>query len=170
MNETLKGRLIKAAGGGVLALSAVLISWHEGRVLTPYIDPVGVLTVCEGITGPDVIKGKTYSHAECDALRDKHIAIARAAVHRVITVPMVDKWMEAALIDWVYNFGEGALRTSTMAKKFNASDYRGGCDELRRWTKGRVKGQLVDLPGLVTRRGNEIELCSGKLSYVDGQN
>jgi lysozyme len=44
---------------------------------------------------------------------------------------------------------------STLARKENAGDVPGACDELLRWTK--AKG--VTLPGLVKRREQERELC-----------
>lgn len=160
MNPALRNKLIAASGAGALAIAGVLASHFEGRKYTPYRDPVGIWTVCEGITGADVVQGKTYTDGECDALRDKHLAVADAAVSRVIAVPL-NKWQRAALIDFTYNLGAEALRTSTMAKLFNARDYTGGCGQLTRWVKGRVKGQLVTLNGLKTRRDAELEICLG---------
>ncbi|OWQ62162.1 hypothetical protein CEE61_04090 [Stenotrophomonas maltophilia] len=34
--------------------------------------------------------------------------------------------------------------------------------QLRRWTKGRVKGVLTDLPGLIDRREAEVKLWNSK--------
>jgi len=158
MNDALRARLLKVSSAGAIAIAGVLVTWHEGRIYTPYLDPVGKWTVCEGITGPDVVMGKRYSNADCDTLRDKHLTIAALAVNRVITVPMND-WQRGALIDFTFNAGEGNLKSSTMARLFNAGDYRGGCLQLYRWTKGRVKGVLTDLGGLVRRRGDEAEIC-----------
>src|SRR5450830_1198405 len=81
MNDLLKKRLIQAASGGAIALAGVLATWYEGRRLTPYRDPVGILTVCEGITGKDVVPGKTYTPAECDALREEALAGSTLARH-----------------------------------------------------------------------------------------
>lgn len=47
--------LIGAADGGAIAITAVLIPNLEGNSYTPYRDVGGVLTVCNGITGPDVV-------------------------------------------------------------------------------------------------------------------
>ena len=158
MNETLKKRLLQAGAAGSIGIAGVLVNWHEGRVYTAYRDPVGIVTVCEGITGPDVVVGKRYSDAECNILRDKHLAIAAAGVDRAVKVSLND-WQRAALIDFTFNAGAGNLESSTMVKKFNVGDYAGGCTELYRWTKGRVSGQLVSLPGLVKRRADEADLC-----------
>ena len=165
MNELLKKRLIQAASGGAIALAGVLATWYEGRRLTPYRDPVGILTVCEGITGKDVVPGKTYTPAECDALRDKHLRIADAAVSRQIRVPLTP-WQRAALIDFTYNLGEEALAGSTLARLFNAGQAQAGCEQLSRWVKARVQGELVTLRGLVDRRGAELEVCLGQQQEV----
>ena len=167
MNEVLKKRLIQAASGGAIALAGVLATWYEGRSLTVYRDPVGIRTVCEGITGADVVQHKSYTPAECDALRDKHLRMADAAVSRQIHVPLT-AWQRAALIDFTYNLGEPALAGSTLARLFNAGNARAGCEQLTRWVKARVQGELVTLRGLVDRRGAEMAVCLGDLELNPG--
>lgn len=158
--EALRGRLAKVAAGSTLAIALVLSNYFEGRVHKPYLDPVGIPTVCEGITGPDVVWGKTYTDAECDALSIKHLAIAEAGARKVLVhYPEYNKWRQASLIDFTLNAGVDNLSTSTMARKFNAGDDEGGCMELVKWVKARKNGVLITLKGLVTRRGTEEELC-----------
>lgn len=163
MNPVLRNRLIAAGAGGTIAIVAVLHDWYESsgkRPLRPYIDPVGIWTVCNGVTGPEVIPGRLYTTAECIALEEKHIAIAEKAARKLF--PKFDtynKWIQAALVDWLYNVGEPNATTATLRKKFILGDVDGGCRELVRWVKGRVKGQLVTLPGLVDRRETTEELC-----------
>lgn len=172
MNPTLRNRLIAAGGAGTLAIAGVLQAWYEGEGPTarepngavlsiPYKDPVGVWTVCRGVTGPEVVPTKRYATAECRALEAKHLAIAEAHARRYITAyDQLNKWQQAALIDWFYNLGaNSSTLNSTLRAKFNAGDIEGGCDELSRWVKGRVKGELVTLNGLVDRRGTGEELC-----------
>jgi len=50
--EGLKRKLLAAAGAGSLVIAGVLVTHFEpGKVRgKPYIDPVGVLTVCDGHT------------------------------------------------------------------------------------------------------------------------
>lgn len=158
--NSLKRKLLAAAGAGALAIAGVLVTHFEpGKVRgKPYIDPVGVLTVCDGHTGPDIDPKRIYTDAECDAWRDADLAIADRAVRRLITVPLND-WQRAALIDFAYNLGAGNLAESTMRRKFNAGDYAGACAELDRWVKGRVGGVLMALPGLVTRREVDTWVC-----------
>lgn len=52
---------------GAIALAAALAAPCEGLRQWAYNCPAGVLTVCEGHTGPDVVKGRKYSLAECEA-------------------------------------------------------------------------------------------------------
>lgn len=158
MNQALRNRLLKVASGGAIAIAWVLIDAHEGVRYTPYRDTGGIWTVCRGITGSDVVKDKRYTESECGALERKHLAIAAAGVTRVIKVPLND-WQRAALVDFAFNLGEPALASSTMARMFNARDYVGGCTQLHRWVKGRVKGELVTLGGLVKRRADEADIC-----------
>lgn len=164
MNPQLRDRLLKASAGGALAIAAVLAANFEGTVYRPYRDPVGIWTVCEGITGPDVVQGKTYTAAECSALKQKHLKVAETAAKKVLLHwGEYDIWTQAALVDFTYNTGANNLAASTLAKLFNAGDHDGGCMQLRLWVKGRVRGQLVTLNGLVERRGVEQEICLGAL-------
>lgn len=172
MPPALRAQLVKAGAVGVLAIASVLGAWYEGDgpsikehdgslLYRVYIDPVGIPTVCRGITGPEVIPGKLYTMSECRVLEDKHARIAERAVRRYIkNYDSLNKWQKAALIDFTYNLGAGALEGSTMRKLFNAGDIEGGCRQLSLWVKGRVRGHLVVMSGLVERRGTELELCS----------
>ena len=140
-----------------------LINPSEGRLNSTYIDPVGIATVCFGHTGSDVVPGKTYTTDECIKKLNKDTAKAEAVVRKCIKVPM-KFYQEAALISFEYNVGEGAFCKSTLVKKFNAGDYTGGCNELSRWVYAGGK----KLPGLVTRRERERQVCLGNLSEIGG--
>lgn len=163
MNELLRSRLVKAAAGGTLAIAAVLQSHFESsnqRPLVPYRDPANIWTVCHGVTGPEVVPGKTYTTAECEALERKHLAIAEAAARRQIVVyDRLNRFQQAALVDFTYNAGEGNLASSTMRRLFNSGQTDAGCRELIKWVKSRVNGALITLDGLVDRRSVEMELC-----------
>lgn len=153
----LKANLLRliAAGASATVLAGALIKWHEGIRYVPYRDPGnGTLTVCRGHTGPDIIPGKRYTDAECDALQASDQAKAEAAVDRLVRVP-IDKYQRAALIDFAYNVGAGRLATSTLLRKLNAGDYAGACAEYRRWS---MAGGKV-LRGLQNRREAETWVC-----------
>jgi lysozyme len=156
--DALKKRLLAAVAGGALGIAAALVNHFEGREHVPYRDPVGVWTVCEGHTGPEVIPGKSYSDVDCDLFKAQDLAIADAAVRRLVKVPLTD-WQRAALIDFTFNLGAGRLAGSTLLKRLNAGDYAGACAEYAAWVKGRVDGQLATLPGLQNRRDADRWVC-----------
>lgn len=155
MDASLRNKLAAAAGGGAMAIAAILIPSLEGVEYKPYRDVGGVWTVCNGITGPDVIRGKTYTQAECDALLQKHLKPYAASVERSVKVP-ASEYQKAALISFSYNVGVYAFEHSTLLKKLNGRDYTGACDELRRWTFAGGK----QWKGLMNRREVEHEVCS----------
>lgn len=152
----LKRKILAAAGAGALAVAGVLVTHFEpGRVRgKPYLDPVGILTVCDGHTGPDIDPRRVYTDAECDAWRATDLAQADAAIQRLVIVPLND-WQRAALIDFVYNVGAGNLAKSTLLRRLNAGDYDGACNEYRRWVYAGGRR----LPGLVTRREVDAWVC-----------
>lgn len=172
MNPVLKSRLIKAGAGGAVAIAMALGAWFEGTgptekapdgsiLFIPYKDPVGIWTVCHGVTGPEVVPGKRYTTNECNVLERAHYQAAEISARRMF--PLYDnlnKWQKGAILDWLYNLGENdATRNSTLRARVNSGDIDAACREMVKWVKGRVKGSLVTLPGLVTRREATMELC-----------
>ncbi|MGQ5735321.1 lysozyme [Serratia sp. IR-2025] len=155
MTPQLRKKLLAAVGGGSMAIAAVLIPSLEGVEYKPYRDVVGVLTVCYGHTGADILPGKTYTEAECKALLDKDLVPFARSVERSVKVP-ASEYQKAALISFSYNVGVKAFETSTLLKKLNAGDSRGACDELRRWNKAGGKVWK----GLINRREVEREICN----------
>ncbi len=63
-----------------------------------------------------------------------------------------------ALVSFVYNVGGSNFQKSSLLRLLNKGDYASVPTELKKWTKARQNGQLVDLPGLVKRRAAEVEL------------
>ena len=73
MNSQLRNKIVAAitGGGGGYCDRHCNARRHdglEGRRYVAYRDVVGVLTVCDGHTGADIISSKRYSDAECNAL------------------------------------------------------------------------------------------------------
>ena len=101
-----------------------------------------------------VAEAGSFTHA------GETLNLSQSAVSRQIRVPLTP-WQRAALIDFTYNLGEEALAGSTLARLFNAGQAQAGCEQLSRWVKARVQGELVTLRGLVDRRGAELEVCLG---------
>lgn len=148
-------------GAGAVAIAAAMLGGHdglEGRRYIPYRDVAGVLTVCDGHTGKDIIPGKRYTDAECDALLDKDLKRVKAQVDPLIKVSIPES-ERAAFYSFAYNVGTGAFARSTLLKKLNAGDHAGACNELKRWTYAGGK----QWKGLVTRREIEREVCAWEL-------
>lgn len=153
-----RGRGPALALSGALALAAGMVAYWEGYRPDPYRDIVGVLTVCYGHTGSDVVAGKRYTREECEALLREDLAEARGHVRRCIGRPMPES-VEAALTSAAYNVGPRIVCGSTLQRKAQAGDWAGTCAELSRWVY--AGGQRVR--GLERRRAAERALCESGL-------
>lgn len=144
----------------VTAAAMLFAAPFEGRKFTPYYDPPGILTVCDGHTGKDVIKGKRYTVAECDAF---FTADMRKAVDAVdACVPGAPDSVRLAFADAAYNLGPKIAcdqRNSTAARMLYAQNWAGACNQLPRWDKATVMGVFTSLPGLTRRRLAERDVC-----------
>lgn len=153
----LKQRILAASLAGATGMAGVLVSHFEGRSLVAYLDPVGIPTICEGVTH-GVRLGQTKTPAQCDDLLRAELSVAMAGVDRNVTVPLSET-RRAALASFVYNVGEPQFKASTLLRKLNAGDARSACAELSRWVYAKGK----KLAGLVNRRAAERELCEAGL-------
>lgn len=142
--------------GVVLAIAASLITHWEGVRYTPYRDLGGVLTVCYGHAGADVVQGRAYTQDECDRFLASDMAIARAAVKRCLPMPLLPQ-IEGALTSAVYNAGPKVVCGSTLQKYAQLNDWPRACTELTRW---KYIGREVS-PGLENRRMDEAAVCLG---------
>lgn len=153
-------KAIAAGVAAVLAIAAPIVAKWEGLKYQPYPDPAtggAPWTVCYGHTGPDVVPGKGYTKADCDALLQADMAEADSHVRRCIPVPML-RHVEAALTSLVFNVGPRAVCGSTIQRKAMANDWPGACAAIDQWkyAAGRV------MRGLELRRADERALCEGK--------
>lgn len=150
----------KVSIAAATALACTVATAHEGIKFTPYYDPPGILTVCRGHTGADVVKGRRYSLQECDAFMSDDMRTAVAAVERC--VPGLPVEVLAAFSDTVFNAGPIITcdtKNSTAARMLKSGDLRGACNQLPRWNKAKVAGVWVELPGLTKRRKEVQQLC-----------
>jgi lysozyme len=149
--RTLTG-VIGAAAAGLLTVG--LATW-EGDEAVGYKDIVGVATACRGITGEGVVVGRRYSNAECAELNERgavaHIEPVLARNPNLRGHP--HQLAAAGML--AYNIGARAYGRSTVARRFEAGDWRGACDAFLRWNHagGRV------IRGLDNRRRYERRLC-----------
>tara|TARA_R100000541_G_scaffold18689_3_gene28568 strand:+ start:2328 stop:2804 length:477 start_codon:yes stop_codon:yes gene_type:complete len=144
---------------GLTASAAIaagaIIAPHEGKELTVYVDPVGVLTSCYGHTGAELTLGQTFTEAECFEQLAVDVAKFDKAVRDMTAGTGISDQELAAYISLSYNVGLGNFRTSTLRRKLHAGDRVGACNELSRWVYAGGK----KLNGLVTRREAERKLC-----------
>lgn len=139
------------------AAAAILIAVPaEGLRQWAYSDPPGILTVCYGHTG-GVQAGRKYSMDECRSLLNADMLHAVDAVERCH--PGLPVNVLAAFSDATYNIGPTVACHSTASKYLAAGKYELACNELPRWNKTTIAGQLVPLPGLTARREKERQLC-----------
>ena len=152
-------KAIATGVAAVLAIAAPLIAHWEGVRYLPYPDPAtggAPWTVCYGHTGPDVVPGKGYTQAECDALLDADMAVADGYVRKCIPVPML-RHVEGALVSAVFNIGPAVVCGSTLQKYALANDWPSACAQLSRWDKAAGR----QMRGLTLRRADERKLCEG---------
>lgn len=158
MTVTVKKRPVVVGLLGALAVSATIIAHHEGRSLVAYLDPVGIPTICEGVT-KGVKLGDVRTHEQCDAALAAEVRRHAQVVDRYVRTPMSPNTY-ASVVSFVYNVGEGNFRTSTLLRKINMGDVAGACHEMPRW----VYAKRRKLAGLVKRREAEKALCLSGLT------
>lgn len=133
-----------------------LIKRFEGCKLTSYHDLVGVLTIGYGHTGRDVHEGQTITQAQADDLLWRDVRAAENCVNAEVKVDLTQSEFDA-LVSFTFNLGCGRLRSSTLLRKLNDSDFDGAAAEFKRWD--RAGGQVV--AGLTRRREAEAEMFEG---------
>jgi lysozyme len=149
----IKAKIAGAALAASITVATAVVSFYEGLETDAYYDPIGIVTVCYGHTATAAM-GQQLTPQECESLLRDDLSAAFSAVDRHVNVYLTVE-RRAALASFVFNVGEGAFQRSTLLTKLNAGDTAGACAQLDRWiyAGGKV------LPGLVTRRKTERELC-----------
>lgn len=130
-----------------------IIQEFEGCKLTAYLCPAGVWTIGWGSTGVGVSKGVVWTQEEADERYKKDMALFKAGVQKLVTVPVNKNQLEA-LTSFAYNLGIGALKGSTLLKFLNDGNYQAAANQFLRWDKANGKV----LAGLARRRTAERNL------------
>lgn len=145
--------IIGTVAAGVLY---VTIPDDEGTRLKAYRDIVGVWTICTGDT-KNVSPGQVATKAECEARLERQlIAHAEPVMSCIPTLREEGRdYQRAAVVSLAYNVGVRAVCRSTVARRMNARDFRGGCDAILMWD--RAGGRQVR--GLTLRRQRERAIC-----------
>lgn len=144
-----------------------LTEYFEGVVLHKYDDGVGKITIGIGhaIKPGEVFPEKITAEYARELLK-KDLQSAKNAILKYVKVPLNQNQFDALGV-FIFNIGGGAFASSTLLKKLNEKDYDGASKEFVRWNKGRVKGNLVEMPGLTRRRLAEQKLFNTDPSVAD---
>jgi len=125
----------------------------EGVVLKPYLCPAGIPTI--GIGSTVYENGTKVKLSDPEITRERAIELCRITVERDYLPAVMSLCPEldspervASIVDFTYNLGISALRTSTLRKKISAKAWDEVPAQLNRWIYSNGK----PFPGLVARR------------------
>ena len=142
------------------------IKGFEGFKPQLYNDPVGHCTVgygtlvhrgnCDGQSSEQPYLSGVSEESATQLLSEEATRFQRV-INEKVSVPL-NQNQNDALVSFVYNVGDGNFQKSTLLRLLNQGNYAAVPVELKKWTKARQNGKLIDLPGLVRRRAAEAEL------------
>lgn len=144
------------AAVAISAVGFVAIAGWEGFREEAYIPIAGdVPTIGFGHTA-GVRLGDTVTVTQALTLLRDDVREVERGVLSCVKVPLSQGELDA-FVSLAFNVGTRAFCGSTLVRKLNAGDYRGACEEIKRW---HFAGG-VSVPGLVARREAEFRRCMG---------
>jgi lysozyme len=150
--EEESGRKVKAV---VQTDGSVSIQHVTGKqYLRAYLDVVGVPTACDGITR-NIRMGQSFTEAQCTKLLERDLIEHAEGAVRCVPGMFGRANQSIAGVLLTYNIGIGGFCKSSIARLWNAGQWRAGCDRFLLFNRG---GGRV-LPGLVKRRQRERAIC-----------
>ena len=160
-----RGSQIAIAGAVSSALVAFIANW-EGKRNVPYIDAVGVLTVCYGHTGPDIVKDQKYSDAECLSLLREDINEHQSGVLECLQAPVNQNQLDS-FTSLAFNIGVSATCNSSPMRLFNDGKYTEACHAFMEYRGAyqrdsagrRIPNSWREIKGLKLRREAERLWC-----------
>ena len=147
-----KKRLAAIIGTSAVAGLIAVVGQFEGKSNDPYLDIVKIPTVCFGETRVEM---RHYSDAECNDMLANGLADFAAPVLQRNPELLGHDAQLIAAISLSYNIGPANYRTSTVARRFSAGNWKGACDAFLMWE--RAGGKVVT--GLRIRREKERAIC-----------
>jgi len=142
-------------------VAAALARRFEGCYPRPYLCPAGVPTIGYGATYYEDGTRVTLFDAPITRERAESLLLWMVRTRYLPAVirlcPNIDDPLRlAAIIDFTFNLGAGALSASTLRRRILAERWEDVPTELRKWVKGGGKV----LRGLVRRREAEAALIA----------
>jgi lysozyme len=146
------GRTVKAT---VTDDGALLVDHIKGpQYLRAYLDIVDVPTICDGDT-KGVRVGMVETEAGCTARLERQLIAHAAPVLKCVPGLKGRDNQLVASVSLAYNIGTSGFCRSTVARRFNAGNWRGGCDAMLMWNKAGGR----EIRGLTLRRQRERAIC-----------
>lgn len=146
------GRTVKAT---VQADGSIATQHVSGKqYLTAYRDIIGVPTACDGITS-GVRMGMQFTPVQCDAMLERELIAHAKPIIACVPKLYGREHQIIAAIGLTYNIGTAGFCKSSIAKLWNAGQWRAGCDRFPLFNK--AGGRVVR--GLVLRRARERAEC-----------
>ena len=128
----------------------------------PYKDIAGIETVGYGYV---LRPGDKFTYPllppDADALLKKTMGSFERDINRAVSITLQQHQFDA-MASLTYNIGTGALRSSTLLKRVNASRHDEVPACFLMWNKARIDGVLQPVKGLTLRRQDEANLYAGK--------
>lgn len=154
-----------------------LVKHYELFMPNPYLCPAGVATIGYGTTvyenGKKVsLTDPPITEADASDLLNNDLSSFSTGTNHLLKASVTQEQFDA-LLSFTYNLGLGALGKSTLLKLINENvistspGWKGAITkEFSKWNKAKVKGDLIELPGLTARRQAEAYLfCEGEVKF-----
>ncbi|NYD91446.1 lysozyme [Sphingomonas melonis] len=146
------GRQVKAT---VNADHSITVEHVAGRqYLAAYLDIVKVPTACDGIT-KGVKMGMRFTPARCNELLEEELIAHAEPIIRCVPALKGRTNQVIAAVSLSYNIGTAGFCRSSIARVWNAGQWRAGCDRFLLFDK--AGGRTV--AGLAARRQRERAIC-----------
>jgi lysozyme len=119
--------------------------------LAPYLDPVGLPTIGYGHR-IESLSHPPLQASDAEAILKADLEEAERAALRLAPNLWTEPRRLAALTDLIFNVGAAKLAESGTLRCLREGNWSEAAARFRKWNKGRVNGQLVELQGLTKRR------------------
>ena len=135
-----------------------IIRDFEGHSLKAYKDGGGVWTISYGLTGKNIKEGLVITQEQSNKMFMDRINESVKTLESLVKKPL-NKNQETALLSFMWNLGQGALKSSTLLKKININPNDPAISqEFLKWVQDN--GKVVH--GLQIRRAKESLLYNTK--------
>lgn len=142
--------VLSLSAGGLAGIAA-----NEGFSSKAYKDGGGTWTIAHGHT-KGVKPGDTATRQQGLVYLKDDASTAEKAIHKLVKVDLHQHEYDA-MVDFVFNVGEGNFAKSTVLKMLNQKKYMESCDHLFDWVYiGKTFSK-----GLLNRRLKEYKECTG---------